>query len=168
MSEKSGSSLGACLVAPDCRQPSPKIVPVRSRPKDSATLRTLEKLLILPCNKGRDQESSLVAWNGNERDVAIRTTIVPPTVHIEIELEIPMELVQLSFDYIARDQGMPTAEEFAQHQASIAREQPTMFAHYILDQRLVGDCLFIRCVVTENAQPAYEATEHRIGDEAHG
>ncbi len=132
-------------------------------PKDPAAPRTLEKLLILLCNIGRNQKSSLVAWHGDEQDVAIRTTKVPPTVHVEIEPEVAMKLVQLLFDLVAVDQGMAATEQLALRQPSIAGEQPPLFAHHPLDQFLIRDHVVVGRVVAENAQPASQTAEHGIG-----
>src|SRR5512135_3634721 len=78
-----------------------------------------------------------------------------------------LELAQLTFDIIACDQRVTTAEELALHQTPIACEQPAVFAECALDQHGVCDHLFVRRVVAENAQPAREATEHGIGHETH-
>lgn len=88
--------------------------------------------------------------------------------HVEIDHVIPMELTQLPLDQVAHDQAMTATEELAQDQMPIPREQPPVFAKCTLNQDVVRDCLFIGGVVAENAQPAREATEHRIGYEALG
>lgn len=134
-------------------------------PKDLAALRTLEKLSVLLCDEGRDKGKCNFGRDGYEDDVAIRAAIVPLSVHVEIDPEISMELMQLSFDDIACDQGAPATEKLAQCQTPISREQPTLLAYRSLDQCFVRDYLFIRCVVAENAQPACQTTKHGIGYE---
>jgi hypothetical protein len=135
------------------------------RPENEATPRALKKRLVLLPDKGRDEGCGVIVRDRCEGDVAICATIVPLSIHVEIDLEVLIELAQLSFDHIACKQGVTTAEELAEHQASIAREQPSVFAERALDQYLVGDGLFIRCVVTENTEPARKAAEHGIGHE---
>lgn len=89
-------------------------------------------------------------------------------VHVEIELEVAMDLVQLSFDLVAVDQGMAATEQLPQRQTPIARQQPSIFAERALDQRLIFNDLFVSRVITENAQPACQTAEHGIGNEARG
>lgn len=137
-----------------------------SWPKDLAASRTLKKRLEVLRDKGKDKMNCNFRRDGYEDDVTICTTIVPLMGHVEIDLEVPMELAQLSFDQVAHDQGMPTTKELAQCQTSISCKQPAMFAHHTLDQCFVRDHLFVGGVVAENAEPACEATEHRIGHEA--
>lgn len=60
---------------------------------------------------------------------------------------------------------MTATENVPLSQVPIACEQPPVFAERAIDQPLVGDILFIGRVVSENAQPACEATEHGIGHE---
>jgi hypothetical protein len=70
--------------------------------------------------------------------IAIRTAIVPQTVHVEIEFEIPIELLQLALKVITYDQDAPVTEHFALRHASVARKQPAVFADRPLDQRLIS------------------------------
>jgi hypothetical protein len=70
--------------------------------------------------------------------------------HVEIELEVPIELTQLSLDQVTDEQRMATTEELAQSQTSIARKQPALFAHRSLDQCFVRDHIFVSDVIPEN------------------
>lgn len=117
-------------------------------------------------DKGRDKRSGNFRRDEYKDNIAIRTAIVSLMGHVEIDLEVSMELTQLSVNFIACDQGMPIAKELTQCQTPISCKQPAMFAHHTLDQCFVRDHLFVGSVVAENAEPACEATEHRIGHEA--
>ncbi len=122
-----------------------------SRPKDLTALRALKERLVLLCDKERDEGSCDFKRNGYEDDIAVRATIVPLVVYVEIDLEVSMKLAQLSFDHVVCDQGMAATKKLAQRQASIARKQPPVFAKRALDQHLVGDGLFVCRVIAENA-----------------
>lgn len=136
-------------------------------PKDAATLRALEKLSILLCDKGRDQGGGFIVRDGHERDIAVRTAIPSLVVHIKIDLEILVELTQLFFEVIADDEGVTTTKDLALCQVPVACEQPQILAEHAFDQHIVCDHLFVSRVVAENAQPARKATEHRISHEAY-
>jgi hypothetical protein len=144
-----------------------EIVPVGPGPKDAATVRTLEKLSVLLRDEGRDQGSGLVVWNGHEYDIAVRTAIPLSVVHLESDLEILMELAQLSLEVIVRDQRMATTEHLTLSQVPVAREEPPVLAEHAVYQPLVGDILFIRRIVAEDAQPACETAEHGVGHETY-
>ncbi len=73
----------------------------------------------------------------------------------EIDLEVLMELPQLAFKVIARDQGVAIAEHFAFCQVSFVSEQPPFLPDHTLDQHLVRDDLLIGRVVPEAAQPSW-------------
>jgi len=141
---------------------------MRTGPKDAAALSTLEKLLILPRNEGRDQGCSLVVGNGDERDIAIRAPIDSGVVRPQIEFEVLVELPQLAFKVIVCDQGTPATNHFAFRQPSVTSEQPSGFLDGPLNQRLVRNHLLVGRVVPKNAQPACQTAEHRIGYEAYG
>ena len=72
-------------------------------PKDPAASRTLEELPKLPGNKWRDQGNGIVVWNAHEHDIAVCAAISTSVVFLEIDLEVPSELQQLSLDVIACD-----------------------------------------------------------------
>src|SRR5574341_222966 len=74
-----------------------------------------------------------------------------------------MELTQLIFEVIAFDESVTTTEDLALCQVPIAREQPPVLPDHALDQHIVRDHLFVSRVIAEDAQPAREATEHRVG-----
>lgn len=105
-------------------------------------------------------------WECRERNIAVRAAMPSLVVQVKGEPEIPVELAQLTFDVIAGEERVTAAEELAQHQSSITREQPPVFSDRSLDQQRVRDRVVVSRVVTKNAQPACEAAEHRIGDEA--
>lgn len=139
-----------------------------SWPKDPAASRALKKRLIVLRDKGRDKRSGNFRRDEYKDNIAIRTAIVPLMGHVEIDLEVPIELTQLPLDQVAHDQGMAATEKLAQCQTSIARKQPALVAYRSFDQCFVRDHLFVGGVVAENAEPAGKATEHRIGYERKG
>ncbi len=98
-----------------------------------------------------------------ERGVAIGAPERSVFGHVKAQGQFITELTELVGEIIARDQGMTAAEHSASCQVSVAREEPPILPEYTLDQHRVRDDLFISRVVTEDAEPPREATEHRIG-----
>jgi hypothetical protein len=145
-----------------------KILPMGSRPKDAATARALEELAILLRDIGRNQRSGVLVRDESESRIAVGAAVPSSVAHVEIDLKISIELTQLLFEVIAREQGVTPAEDLALSQVPVAREQPSILTERSLDQRIVGDDLVISRVVAKDTQPARKATEHRVGDEPLG
>jgi len=83
------------------------------RPEDTATLRALKKRPVLQRDEGRDEGNCFLRRERCQDSIAVRTTIVPRVVQVEINLVFRMELAQLSFDCVAYDQGMAATKELA-------------------------------------------------------
>jgi hypothetical protein len=145
-----------------------EVIPVGSGPKDAATVRALEERSMLLCHKGGDEGNGIIVRDGDEHDIAVCTAIPSVVVHVKIKLEIPMKLTQLLFEIVADDERVTTAKNLAFNQVPVAREQPPVFPERAVDQRLVRDIPLVCRIVSEYAQPAREATEHRICHEAQG
>ena len=82
-------------------------------PKDPATAGALEKLFILLCDERRDEGSSVDMSNGGKDNIAVRTAIRSSVSQVKVNLEFPVELVQLAFDIIADNERVTTADELA-------------------------------------------------------
>lgn len=88
---------------------------MRTSPKDPAAPRTLEKFSILLCDKRRDEGNGIIVRERHEEVVAIRASIASLVVHGQIDREVLVELTQLTYDIVADDQRVTTAEELAKH-----------------------------------------------------
>lgn len=137
-------------------------------PKNPVAPRALEKLSILLCNEWGDEGNCFVVRDRCKDDVAVCTAIGPQGGEGEVQVKVQLELMQLAADDITEEERVTSAEELAQHETAIAGEEPSTFLQRALHQRLVGDDLLIGGVIAENAQPACQAAEHRIGKERRG
>src|SRR5574340_442015 len=142
-----------------------EILPMGPLPKSPVAPRALEKLSILLCNEWGDEGNCFVVRDRCKDDVAVCTAIGPQGGEGEVQVKVQLELMQLAADDITEEERVTSAEELAQHETAIAGEEPSTFLQRALHQRLVGDDLLIGGVIAENAQPACQAAEHRIGNE---
>jgi hypothetical protein len=110
-----------------------EIFPVGALPKDPAAPGALEKFSIPLGDEGRDKGNGIIVRERHQNGVAIRTSIVSMIAHAEIDLDLPVELAQLTFKIVADNQRVPAAEKLAKHQASVAREQPPILPERPLD-----------------------------------
>lgn len=132
------------------------------------TLWALHELMMFLGYVRRDLRHCLFARNRHQSFIAVRTAIAALITHTEIDLKVPVELAELAFHVIARDQCVAAAEDSSLGQVSIAREQPPILPKRTRDQRLIFNDLFVGGVVAEDTQPAGQAAEHRINHEADG
>ena len=110
-----------------------EIFPVSTLPKDPAAPGTLEKFSIPLCDKERDKGNGIIVRERHQNGVAIRTSIAAMIAHVEIDLDLPVELAQLTFEIVVDNQRVPAADKLAKHQASVAREQPPILPERPLD-----------------------------------
>lgn len=134
-------------------------------PIGTAASGTLHEVPVFLGYTRRDLRHRLIIRERHQPFIAVRTAIAALIIHAEIDLKVPVELAELAFHVIARDQGVAVAEHLALGQISVASQEPPILSEHTFDQGLIFNDLFIRRIVAEDAQPAREATEHRIGKE---
>ena len=80
-------------------------------------------------------------------------------------MQLRPELPELVLQMVADNERVATSKDLALHEVAIPGEEPTIFCQDSRDQRLIGNDLFVGCVVSEHPEPAGQPAEHRIGEE---
>jgi hypothetical protein len=110
-----------------------EIFPVSTLPKDPAAPGTSEKFSIPLCDEEWDKRNGISVRERHQNGVAICTSIAAMIAHVEIDLDLPVKLAQLTFEIVVDNQRVPASEKLAKHQASVAREQPPLLPERPLD-----------------------------------
>lgn len=138
---------------------------VRARPVDAFTAWTVRKGAVLACDIGRDCECGFLMRYHDEHRVTGCAAACGSVTEIEFKVQLRSDLPKLVLQMVADNERMVISKDLALHEVAISGEEPPTFCQDTFGQRLIGNDLFVGCVISECPEPAGQSAEHRVGEE---
>jgi hypothetical protein len=104
-------------------------------------------------------------WDRCEDSVAYHTTAGGFVSEIKLKVQLRPELLELVLELVAENECLAISKDLALHEAAIPGEEPPVFCQDTCNERLIGNDLFVSCIVSEYPEPAGQPAEHGIGEE---